>query len=152
MRNRLLRSVCALLMCCAVLALASPGFAQERRDWGFRIQFGPDVERLVRQAENHTNQLTAMLEDRGHEGLSARARDLESQLNMVGGDFDRSSYYNRSSFYDRRSQVASALRVAESINRAMQYRPVDYDVQRQWLIVRNDLNRLARVYNLRQIY
>ena len=146
MRNRLLRSVCALLMCCAVVALASPGLAQERRDWGFRIQFGPDVERLVRQAENHTSQLTAMLDERGHEGLSARARDLESQLNMVGGEFNQSSYY------DRRSQVATVLRVAESINNAMRYRRVDFDVQRQWSMVRNDLNRLARVYNLRQIY
>ena len=87
-----------------------------------------------------------MLDERGHEGLSARARDLESQLNMVGGEFDRNSYY------DRRSQVGTVLRVAESINNAMRYRQVDFDVQRQWSMVRNDLNRLARVYNLRQIY
>ena len=146
MRNRLLKSICALLMCCSMVALASPTLAQERRDWGFRVQFGPDVERLVRQAENHTSQLTAMLDERGHEGLSARARELENQLNMVGGEFDQSSRY------DRRSQVASVLRVAESINNAMRYRRVDFDVQRQWSMVRNDLNRLARVYNLRQIY
>ncbi len=146
MRNQLLRSLCALLMGFALVALASPGLAQERRDWGFRIQFGPDAERVVRQAENHTSQLTAMLDERGHEGLSARARDLESQLNMVGGEFDRNSYY------DRRSQVGTVLRVVESINNAMRYRQVDYDVQRQWSMVRNDLNRLARIYNLRQIY
>src|SRR6266446_7490384 len=146
MRNQLLKSLCALLMGFALVALASPGLAQERRDWGFRIQFGPDAERLVRQAENHTSQLTAMLDERGHEGLSARARDLESQLNMVGGEFDRNSYY------DRRSQVGTVLRVAESINNAMRYRQVDFDVQRQWSMVRNDLNRLARIYNLRQIY
>jgi len=146
MRNRLLKSLGMLLMCCAVLALASPGLAQERRDWGFRIQFGPDVERVVRQAENHTSQLTAMLDERGHEGLSARARDLESQLNMVSGEFDRWSQY------DRRSQVASVLRVAESINNAMRYRRMDIDVQHQWSMVRMDLNRLAKVYNLRHIY
>jgi hypothetical protein len=145
MRNQLLKSLCALLMGFALVALASPGLAQERRDWGFRIQFGPDVERF-RQAENHASQLTAMLDQRGQEGLSERARDLESQLNMVGGEFDRSSNY------DRRSQVATVLRVAESINNAMRYRRVDFDVQRQWSMVRNDLNRLARVYNLRQIY
>jgi hypothetical protein len=146
MNNRLLKSLCALLMCCAVMALASPGLAQERRGFGVRVQFGPDVERLVRQAENRTTQLTAMLDRRGHEGLSARARDLESQLNMVGGEFAPEARY------DRRSQVASVLRVAESINTAMRYRRVDFDVQRQWSMVRNDLNRLARVYNLRQLY
>jgi hypothetical protein len=146
MRNQLLKSLCALLMGFALVSLASPGLAQERRDWGFRVQFGPDVQRLVRQAEDHTNQLTAMLDERGHEGLSARARDLENQLNMVGGEFGRYSYY------DRRSQVATVLRVAESINNAMRYRRADFDVQRQWSMVRNDLNRLARVYDLRQIY
>ena len=143
MRNRLLKSI--LLMCCAV-ALASTTLAQERRDFGFRVQFGPDVQRLIQQAENHTGQLTAMLDERGHEGLSARARELENQLNMVGGEFDQSSRY------DRRSQVASVLRVAESINNAMRYRRVDLDVQQQWSMVRTDLNRLARVYNLRPIY
>jgi len=145
MRNHLLRSVCALLMCCAVIGLAAPSFAQDR-DWGFRVQFGPNIERLVRQAENQTNRLTAMLDDRGFEGLAARSRDLEGQLNMVSGEF------NDSSFYNRRSQVASALRVAEDINRAMRFRRVDFVVQRQWSMVRNDLNRLARAYNLRQIY
>ena len=145
MRNRILSSFCALLMCCAAVTLASPAFSQVR-DWGSRVQFRPDVERLVRQAGNRTNRFAAVLDERGLEGLSARARELESQLNMVEQEFDESSRYGR------RSQVASALRVAESINNAMRYRRVDSDMQRMWSMVRNDLNRLARVYNLRQIY
>ena len=88
-----------------------------------------------------------MLDERDRYGLSARAQELESQLNMVGGEFDERSNYSR------RSQVASVLRVAQSISNAMRYRRVGmgFDVQRQWLLVRSDLNRLARVYNLRQI-
>jgi len=145
MRNQLVKSLCALLMGFALVALASPTLAQERRGYGFRVQFGTDVQRLLRQAENHTSQFVAMLDQRERYGLSERARELESQLNMVGGDFDERSNY------DRRSQVATVLRVAESINNAMRYRRVDFDVQRQWSMVRSDLNRLARVYNLRQI-
>jgi hypothetical protein len=87
-----------------------------------------------------------MLEDRDRYGLSERARELQSQLDMVGGNFDESSHY------DRRAQVASVIRVAQSLSNAMRYRRVSYDVQRQWLLVRSDLNRLARIYNLRQIY
>ena len=146
MRIRLMKSLCALLMCCSVGVLASPAFAQERRDFGFRIQFGPDVERLLRQTENHTRQFVAMLEERDRYGLSERAGELESQLNMVGGNFDESSNYSR------RSQVASVLRVAQSLSNAMRYRRVSFGVQRQWSLVRSDLNRLARVYRLRQIY
>ena len=153
MRNRLLNSLCALLMTCSIVALASPALAQQGRNFGFRVQFGTDVERLLRQAENHTAQFAAMLDQREHYGLSERAHDLEQQLNMVGGDFERrSDYYNRTSnFYDRRSQLSNVLRVAQSINYAMRYRRVDFDVQREWSMVRFDLNRLARVYNLRQI-
>jgi len=115
------------------------------RDWGFRIQFGPNIERLVRQAENNTNQLVAMLEQRDRVGLSERAQELQSQLNMLNSDFDEGSNYGR------RSQVANVLRVAQSINNAMRYRGVDYDVQRQWAMVRSDLNRLARTYHLPMI-
>jgi hypothetical protein len=138
-------SFCALLTCCAIAAL-SPATSAQDRDWGFRIQFGPNIERLVNQAENHTNQLASMLEQRDRPGLSERARELGSQLNMLNGDFDEGSNYGR------RSQVANVLRVAQSINNAMRYRFVDNDIQRQWSMVRYDLNRLARVYRLQQIY
>ncbi|PYT08008.1 MAG: hypothetical protein DMF60_05930 [Acidobacteria bacterium] len=136
-----------------MVALASPTLAQQGRNFGFRIQFGTDVERLLRQAENHTAQFAALVDEREHYGLAERAHELERQLNMVGGDFEqRSSFYDRASNgYDRRSQVANALRVAQSINNAMRYRRVDFDVQREWSTVRFDLNRLARAYNLRQI-
>src|SRR5215472_5164696 len=112
MRNSILKLVCALFACCAIAALSPVSFAQDR-DWGFRIQFGPDIQRMVSQAENHTNQLVAMLEERDRPGLSERARELESQLNMINGDFNEG--YN----YGRRSQVASVLRVGQSINNAM---------------------------------
>lgn len=147
MRNRLLKLFYALMMCCTMGALAVPAVAQERRGpFGFRVQFGPDVERLVRQAENETSRFAAMLDDRDRSWLSERARELESQLQMVSSDFDQNSSY------DRRSQIDTVLRVAESISNAMRYRRVDFDVQRQWTRVRSDLNRLARAYNLRQIY
>jgi len=146
MRNRLMKSLCALLMCCAAAALASPAVAQESRNWGSQERFRPDVERLVRQAENHTRQFVALLDERDRYGLSERARELESQLNMVNGEFGRYEHYNR------RSQVASVLRVAQSLSNAMRYQRVDFGVRRQWLIVRSDVNRLARVYNLRQIF
>ena len=146
MRHRFITSVCGLLLCFLVGAIATPSYAQDRRDFGFRIQFGPNVERLVNQAEDHTSQLVSMLEERNRDALGDRARDLQSQINMISSNFDESSSY------DRRAQVASVLRVAESLNNAMRYRRVDYDVQRQWSMVRTDLNRLARIYGLRQIY
>ncbi len=155
MRNRLLRSFVALTTCCLVLALASPSLAQWRDRYGDR-----DVDRLIRQAETHSNQFVAALErarDRGFmervfgggerlNGLTARAHDLESQFNSL-----REESYQSENSYDLRSGVANALSVAEDINRTMRYRRVNFDVERQWSMLRSDLNRLARVYNLRQL-
>src|SRR6185295_3797078 len=146
MRNRLSKPLCALVMSCSMMALAMPAFGQQGRNPGFRVQFGPDVERLLHQAENDTSRFVALLEQRERYGLSERAQELERQLNMVGGEFEQ-----RSNYYDRRSQVASVLRVAESLDRAMRYVSADNDVLRSWTMVRYDLNRLARAYSLRQI-
>src|SRR4030095_4768307 len=153
MQNRLLKPLCGLVISCSMMALASPAFGQQGRNPYFRVQFGPDVERLLHQAENDTSRFVAMLDQRERYGLSERAQELERQLRMVGGASERrSNYYDRTSNgYDRRSQVASVLRVAESLNRAMRYVAVDNDVLRHWTMVRYDLNRLARAYNLRQI-
>jgi hypothetical protein len=144
---RILKALCALLMFCSITALSSPALAQGR-GFGVRVQFGRDrdVERLLRQAEFHTNQFASMVADRDRFGLNERANDLRSQLNMVGGDYDRTS-----DRYDNRAQMLTVLRVAGSINTALRYRRVDFVVQRQWEMVRSDLNRLARAYNLRQI-
>ena len=103
-----MKSICTLLLCCSVAVLTVPSVAMAQRDIGFRAQFGPnqfrpDVERLLRQAENHTRQFAAILEARDREGLSERARELQSQLDMVGGSFDERSNYSR------RSQVANVL-------------------------------------------
>jgi hypothetical protein len=85
MRRRLIDSLCIFLICCSIGVVARR--FQQDRDFGFRIQFGPDVERLLRQSENHTRQFAAMSRKRSiwFERTCARA---ESQLNMVGGNFD----------------------------------------------------------------
>jgi hypothetical protein len=159
MSNRLLKSFTALTMCCLMLALALPASGQ------FRIEIGRphDVygaDRLAREAEVHTGQFAAAVDRASEQArldestvdlrLSDRARDLERQLTIVSEDLDRGSRH-----YDVRSDVASALRIAEDINNSMRYRHTGFGfgfgVDRQWMLVHSDLNRLARMYDLRQL-
>jgi hypothetical protein len=161
MINRLLKSFVALTTFCLMLALASPASAQwrdQRRDWD-RDSRSFGVERLIRQAENRSDQFVMSLERRRSGGffeqifnefersggLRSRARDLETQLNSL-----REESYN-GDFRDLRSGVANVLSVAEDINNVMRYRQMDPVVERQWLMLRSDLNRLARIYNLREL-
>lgn len=148
MCNRLLRSFGVLAVFCAVLALATPGYAQ--KSFGFRVQFGDrDRDRdvravgLINQAENRSDRFAAMLGDR-EDFLSEQARDLASQLDVV-----RSEANQGASFYEVRSNVASALNIARNINREMRNGGgMDFQAERQWSMLRSDLNGLARAYNL----
>lgn len=147
MCNRLLRSFGVLAVFCAVLALATPGYAQEK-SFGFRIQFG-DRDRnarafgLINQAENRSDRFAAMLSGR-EDFLSEQARDLAGQLDVV-----RSEANNGASFYEVRSHVANALNIARTINREMRNGGgMEFQAERQWSMLRSDLNGLARAYNL----
>src|SRR4030095_13336160 len=118
MQNRLVKPLCALVISCSMISLAAPAFGQQGRNPYFRVQFGPDVERLLHQAENDTSRFVALLEQRERYRLSERAQELEQQLRMVGGEFERrSNFYDRTSNgYDRRSQIASVLRVGGGVH------------------------------------
>ena len=146
MCNRLLRSLGLLAVCCTVLMLATPSYAQ--KGFGFRVQFG-DRDRgaraigLINQAENRSDRFASMLSGR-EDFLAEQAHDLAGQLDIVRSEADQGSSFN-----EVRSHVASALSVARGINREMRERGrMDYEVERQWSALKSDLNGLARVYNL----
>ncbi len=154
MKDRLLKSFTALAMCCLMLALAIPASGQFRIEIGRPHTWGAD--RLARQAESDSSRFAATVDrayDRGgfdfdieDTRLSERARDLERQLSVVSQDLERGT-----SNYEVRSDIASALRIAQDIDSTMRYRrsSFGFGVDREWMQVRSDLNRLARMYNLR---
>ena len=157
MGNRLLKSFTALTMCCLMLALALPAAGQFRIEIG--RPFGDSAHRVARQTEVDSGRFAATVdrafdagrfdETTGDTRLNERARDLERQLSIVSQDLDRGSRN-----YEVRSDLANALRIAEDINNDMRYHRTafGFGVDREWSQVRSDLNRLARMYNLRQVY
>ena len=163
MRNRLLRSFVALTTLCLALAMASPSLAQwpdryrtDERGYG---RFN-NVDRLIRQAETRSDQFVMALEQRNSRSflsrilgdeerlgaLRARARDLERQLNVL-----REESFRSGNDYRLRDSVANVLSVAEDINRRMYNRELNPVAERQWSMLKSDLNSLARAYNLRQL-
>ena len=137
-----------------MLAVAAPSFAQYRGQYSNRS----NVERLVRQAAMHANQFAVAFDralDRSRlddttreERLNERASELRGQLNNIRMQLNR-----RGDFVDVRSEVSSALDTAQRLNNVMRIRRVNFGfgVERQWAMVRSDLNRLASIYNLNQL-
>ena len=151
MRNHLLKSFTVAVVFGALLALAAPSSAQWRGGYNRTM-----VGRLISQAESHSNRFVAAfdraLDRSGMEGtireerLNERARDLENALNMV-----RQTYEQGGSNFEIRSQLDNALNTAERINNVMRNRQLSFQAERQWTMLRSDLNRLAAMFNLRQL-
>lgn len=153
MRNSLKKSFGALMMCCVVLALAVPSFAQWRGSSRYNRM---SIDRLIRQAESHSNQFVGVFDralDRSRlEGtiredrLNERAAELERQLNVARNELNRSTDH-----WAIRSAVSNAIDVGQAINTVMRRRNLTPNAERQWSILRSDLNRLATAYGLRQL-
>jgi len=160
-----MKSFGAFAVCCVMLVLASAGSAQTR--WSF--SFGQDdrwggfgrysrasIGSLIRRADFDSNRFVAVF-DRAlddsrfdqtmrEERLNERARDLEQQINVVRQEFE-----NGGSYQSIRTEVAAALDRSRPINRVMQNQNFDYAAERQWMMLRSDLNRLASAFHLPQM-
>ena len=159
MRNRFMKSIGALAVVCMMLAMAAPSFAQASgfAQWRGQSRYSRMmVDRLIRQAENHSDQFVRVFEralDRSRlEGtiredrLNERAAELERQLNAARAELGRAG-----SQWEIRSSVSNAIEVGRTINTVMRRRQLTPNAERQWSLLRNDLNRLAAIYNLRQL-
>lgn len=154
MRRSLFSFVTVLAVCS--IALPSASLAQRRgpyRDGGYTRA---DVNSLIRRVEESSDAFVKIFDDaldkstmdgsRKEDRLNDRAKDLEKQLDQVREEFDR-----REDYRDVRENVSKALSAAEAINKAVRNRRLNYQVQRQWGLLRSELNRLGRVYNLRSL-
>ena len=148
MRNYFVRSFAILAVCTGILVLASPGSAQ----WRNRGYSRWEVDRLIRQAEMRSDRFAAMIdsavgtdleESRSDERLSMRTRNLERQIDIVRQAFNEASYFREIS-----SEVATVLNMARRVDYQMRRTNLDYATERQWMLLRSDLNQLARAFDL----
>jgi hypothetical protein len=154
MRNHISRFLVVIAAVCAVFILNADGQAQ-RRGRG-RAYTKEDVNQLIRRVENRSDEFVQVfdraldrsrLDGRNREDrLNERARDLETALDNLRREFDR-----RERYADTRPEVARALNVAEGINQVMRRRRMGGDAERQWNMLRAELNALAIVYNIRPL-
>jgi hypothetical protein len=99
---------------------------------------------MLEQSRYRGGLLERIFRDDRSSSLTAQAHDLESQLNLV-----REEYYRTGNSYELRSRIANVLNVARSIDNTMRYQRVSYNVEQQWSMLRSDLYRLSRAFDLR---
>ena len=115
-----------------------------------------NISRVIADCEGRTNEFKRSLRmaldrsslnnTRREDELNRDANRLEQAMNRV-----RESWNLEHNPPRTRRSVEDAIAVGQNINRTMIRRRLHPDVQRQWDIVRGELNRLAEVFELPRI-
>lgn len=138
---------------CAVLILSVPGEAQRRRHPRQRGYTKTEVNNIIKRVEERSDRFVKLfdksLDRSGLDGsnredrLNEHARNLEKALDDLRGEFDRKENY-----VETRPEVRRCLDIATNINVAVRNRRLGGETERQWTLLRAELNTLADVYGL----
>jgi DNA repair exonuclease SbcCD ATPase subunit len=81
---------------------------------------------------------------RREDNINDQVKELERALDELRREFNR-----RDTFMETRREVQEVMREADEINALMRRVRFGANVEREWALVRSDLNKLAGVYELR---
>lgn len=138
---------------CALLILSAPAEAQRRRAPRARAYTKAQVNQIIKRVEERSDRFVKLfdksLDRSGLDGtnredrLNEHARNLETALDELRKEFDRKEIYA-----ETRPEVRRCLDIAANINVAMRNRRLGGETERQWALLRSELNTLADVYGL----
>jgi hypothetical protein len=147
------RFLISLAAICAVLILSVPSEAQRRRTPRQRGYTKTEVNTIIKRVEERSDRFVRLFDrslDRSRldgsnreDRLNEQARNLEKALDDLRGEFDRKENY-----VETRPEVRRCLDIATNINVAMRNRRLGGETERQWSLLRSELNTLANVYGL----
>lgn len=138
----------------AALILTAPVSAQGR--FRGRSYTKADVDRIIKRCEERSDAFTRMIDKnldrsrlngtRREDNINDQVKDLEKALDELRREFDR-----RDTWRETRREVESVLRESDEINALMKNARFNASVEREWQLVKADLNKLAGIYEVRQL-
>ena len=153
MRDHLPKLLAAALLLLVACALPADADAQRRRSPRARGYTRAEVDAVIKRVETRSDAFVKLFDralDRSgldgsdrEDNLNDRARRLERELDDLRREFDR-----KESYVETRPEVRRCLDAAEEINRVMRARRMGAETERQWALLRSELNTLASVYGL----
>jgi Skp family chaperone for outer membrane proteins len=153
MKYRLLVSLLAI---CALLALSHQTMAQGTARGTFYTK--KDVERIIKRVEDRSDAFRKVIDKsldrsglngtRREDNINEQVKELENAIDKLKSDFSRANTWQ-----ETREQVQTVMNEADEVNAIVRRGrwPRGGPVKSEWALVRSDLNKLAGVYNLRQL-
>lgn len=142
-----------LLTCLASLSLVATA---QGTGPGGRFYTKAEVEAIIKRVEERSDSFRKVVDrslDKSaingtnrEDNINEQVKELENAIDKLRKDFDRANTWQ-----ETREQVQRVLNEADEVNaivRRGRWRRGGV-VRSEWALVRNDLNRLAGVYNLR---
>ncbi len=151
MRKNLLKSFVGLAAFLMIMSLADTNYAQRRaRRQGYsKQQVEQLLERLEERTDAFSNQFNKALDRSRLDGRQVEDRftrvatDLENATDELRREFD---------FGDTRGETKQnarkVLNAATDVNRILNNRNLGRPTETSWVRLRNELNLLAKIYNL----
>lgn len=154
--SRLLSPASLLMAVSAFALLTTTASAQGTHRGNFYTK--ADVERIIKRVEERSDAFRRVV-DRSldssvingtnrEDNINQQVKELETAIDNLRREFDRAQTWQ-----ETRAQVVRVMDEADEVNaivRRGRWRRGG-PVKSEWNLVRNDLNRLAGIYNLRQL-
>jgi DNA-binding transcriptional MerR regulator len=150
-RAGLVQFTTVALLLLTIIVSATSSYAQGRSQR--RVYTKDDVDRIIKRVEDRGDVLRKEVDrflDRSsidgtkrEDRINEEVKELEEALDKLRREFNK-----RQEYRETREEVTNVIDEAQEINALFRKNRFTPELQRQWLQVRRDINRLALVYNL----
>ncbi|MBL8189400.1 MAG: hypothetical protein JNK38_15430 [Acidobacteria bacterium] len=152
----LTKKIAATMFALLAMALMVTATASAQGRFRGRNYTKADVDRIIKRCEERSDAFTRMIDrnldrsrldgTRREDNINEQVRDLERALDELRREFDR-----RDTWRETRREVEKVMRESDEINALMKNARFDRNVEREWQLVKADLNKLAGIYEVRQL-
>lgn len=152
----LTKKISATVLTLLAMALMVTATASAQGRFRGRNYTKADVDRIIKRCEDRSDAFTRMIDrnldrsrldgTRREDNINDQVRDLERALDELRREFDR-----RDTWRETRREVEKVMRESDEISALMKNARFDRNVEREWQLVKADLNKLAGIYELRQL-
>ena len=154
--KRLSKVAMGMFLLCGTLAISESITAAQGTGPGGKFYTKADVEQIIKRVEERSDAFRKVIDrslDRSalngtnrEDNINEQVKELENAIDKLRKDFDRANTWQ-----ETREQVQRVLNESDEVNAIMRrgrWRRGGV-VKSEWALVRNDLNRLFGIYNLR---
>lgn len=150
------KTLMGLFLMCGVALVSASAVAAQGTGPGGRFYTKAEVEAIIKRVEERSDAFRKVIDrslDRSalngtnrEDNINQQVKELETAIDKLRKDFDRANTWQ-----ETRQQVQRVLDESDEVNALMRrgrWRRGGI-VKSEWALVRNDLNRLFGIYNLR---